>query len=183
MSVKVITPPAQQISTADLKAHLRATSNDEDSLIVGYLAGAVDACRLYMARSIGTQVLEEAYDAFPSGAIELLFGPVASVVSVTYVDENGATQTVSSANYVLDNHTERAWVVPVEGFAWPITKGVVNAVKIRYNAGDMPASVKTALLLMVGATYDNRDESALDIQTNPGLKLLLDPWKLRVGMA
>jgi hypothetical protein len=53
-------------------------------------------------------------------------------------------------------------------------------VKVRYVAGDLPAAVKSALLLTVGHLFENREASApIALQELPlGVKSLLDTVKV-----
>ena len=143
MGVKVITPAAQQIPTADLRAHCRI-GTDEDALLIGFLAGAVGHAEHYTQRSIGSQTLELALDEFPTGSIELLRGPVTSITSIKYIDVSGVEQTLSNTLYTLDDYGLKAWAVPAFETDWPVTKAVANAVKVRYVAGDAKISLITA---------------------------------------
>ena len=180
MGVKVITAATQQIPTVDLRAHCR-TGSDEDTLLVAFLAAAVGYAEHYTGRSFGSQTLELALDEFPSGAIELTQGPVSSITSVSYVDSEGATQTLSDTLYTLDDYGLTAWVVPAYDTEWPTTLDTANAVKVRYVAGDVPAAVRAALLLMVGNMFENREESIIGTIVSElplGVKSLLDTVKV-----
>lgn len=158
MGVKVITPAAQVIPTVDLRAHCR-TGSDEDALLVGFLAAAVGYAEHYTQRSFGSQTLELALDEFPAGAIELVRGPVTGIASIKYLDSAGTEQTLSNTLYTLDDYGLQAWAVPAVDTEWPETLAAANAVKVRYVAGDLPAAVKSALLLMVGHWFENRESS------------------------
>lgn len=179
MGVKVITPAAQQIPTVDLRVHCR-TGSDEDALLIAFLAAAVGHAEHYTGRSFGQQVLELALDEFPTGPIELTQGPVASITSVTYADEDGVTQTLSNTLYTLDDYGLQAWAVPAYDTEWPSTQAVANAVKVRYVVGNLPAAVRAALLLTVGHLFENREASApVALQELPmGVKALLDTVKV-----
>lgn len=179
MSVKVITPPAQQILTADLRAHCRIDGTDENALLDGFLAAAHAYCEHYTGRSIGSQTLELALDEFPDGPIELTRGPVASITSISYVDEAEASQTLSSLLYTLDDYGISGWAIPAVDTEWPTTAEVANAVKVRYVAGTLPAAVKSAMLLMVGHLYESREAAGPAVHELPlGVKALLDTVKV-----
>src|SRR5689334_13647486 len=132
MGLKVITPPSQVITTAELVAHLRTELGIEDALIVGCLDGARALAEHYAARAIGQQTLELALDAFPCGAIELPMGPVASITSITYLNAAGGSTVLSSAAYSLDDYRMKPRAVPAAATSWPATYAAVNAVKVRY---------------------------------------------------
>lgn len=182
MGVKVITPPTQVITTADMRLHLRLAAGDttEDPLLVSYLAAAVAFAQHYTGRSIGSQTLELALDAFPTSAVELLRGPVTAISSIKYINTAGTQTTLSNALYTLDDYGLQAWAVQKYNTAWPDTEASANSVKIQYVAGDVPDVVKSALLLMVGHLYENREASAqIDLKELPlGIKALLDTVRI-----
>jgi uncharacterized phiE125 gp8 family phage protein len=183
MGVKVITPATQQIPTADLRLQSRADPADttEDALFVGWLAAAVKLAEQATQRSIGTQTLELALDAFPTACpISLPNGPVTSITSIKYIDTAGVEQTLSAALYALDDYGLQARAVLAYGAAWPATQEVANAVKVRYVAGDLDPAVKTALFLAVAHFYENREASTdLDLKELPlGARQLLGTVKV-----
>lgn len=192
MALKVVTPSNPQITIADLRQHLRVTDTAEDSLILSCLDAAVGLCEHFMARSISpdaSKVLELALDAFPAGSSPILLpmGPVNQIVSISYVDPvtSGSVITITNDLYTLDNYGEfEHWATPVQ--AWPASSAVVNAVKARYSAGDMPPGVRHALLLLVGMYYEYREAGTLPSTVNEipfGVRSLLEPYVRRLGFA
>lgn len=187
MGTKIITPPTLIadsggiVTAASLRKHLRiATDGTEDGLMPTYFAAAHTAAEHYTGRPIGLQTLELALDEFPDGAIEL--GQVVKdITSVSYVDTAGAPQTVSGTNYTLDDYSCPCWLVPQVDFEWPATREVVNAVKVRFRAGEVvPGDVLSALLLMTTWLFENAGDDARstdDIQP-PAAKSLLNSAKV-----
>ena len=177
--VKVITPAEQQLTTAELRLNSRADPDEttEDPLFVRWLARAVRLAEHYTGRSIGSQTLELALDAFPDGPIELVRGPVASITSITYVDEAGSTQTLSASLYTLDNYGLQCWAIPKFGTQWPATESSANCVKVRYVAGELDEAVMGALFLAVAFWFENREASDDDVM-NGGVRSLLDTVKV-----
>lgn len=180
MGYKVITPVTMPvIPLVDLRTHLRldllgGSTHPDDALIEGYLEAARAYCEHYTQRSVGVQTLELALDAFPDNAIELPLG-AASITSVTYVDSGTNIQTVSSTQYSLDDYSHQSWVTTVD--VWPTAGEFANAVKVRYvTRSTFSAAVKSAMLLLVGHWYENRESSNFDkLQSIPlGVKSLLD---------
>lgn len=74
---------------------------------------------------------------FPCGGIPLPAGPVTSVTSVTYIDTNGASQTLSSSAYTVVGIGDRtgAKIVPAYGYSWPSTRDVPEAVTVVFVSG------------------------------------------------
>lgn len=174
MGIKVITPPSESITRAEAKLHLRlddiSGSHPHDSMIDGLITAAREYAEHYTQVSIGSQTLELALDEFPEsdGAIELRRGPVTAITSVTYVDEDGATQTLASANYTLDDYSTPNWLLAAYDTEWPTTRDTANAVKVRYVAGatTTPKAVKDAMLLHIQLSYpanqfSDKDRDAL----------------------
>jgi uncharacterized phiE125 gp8 family phage protein len=162
MGIKVITAPTltSVLSLAELRLHLKVDNTDDDGQILLALAAAHRHAQHYTQCSIGQQLLELALDEFPcEGPIQLPQGPVASISSVTYVDPAGATQTVPSSDYALDDFQTPAWLVPAVNTTWPSTLAAVNAVRVQYVAGSNTPddAVKYAMLLTVGHLYANRE--------------------------
>ena len=178
MGVKVITPATQQLTVAELRLNSRADPLDttEDPLFVRWLARAVALAEHYTERSIGSQTLELALDDFPSGPIELLRGPVTSIVSIIYTNISGVDQTLSPTLYSVDNYSRRAWALPKFGTEWPVAEGSANCVKVRYIAGDLDPAVMGALFLAVSFWYENREASDKDVM-NGGFASLLNTVK------
>jgi uncharacterized phiE125 gp8 family phage protein len=88
--------------------------------------------------------------------------PLISVSSITYVDGNGTTQTLSAAAYKVDTDSEPGRITPAYGYCWPTTRAEINAIAITYVAGyatraAVPASIKQAMLLLIGHWYENRE--------------------------
>jgi len=187
MSVKVITPASALLTLAELRLHLKLDTtggvHEDDTIIAALLTAAHEYCEHYTGRSFGSQTLELALDEFPSGAVQLPQGPVTSVTSVTYIDTLQAITVLSSANYVLDDYSAPAWLIPAYDAEWPDTLDTTNAVKVRYVAGasTLPSAVRAALLLLVGHLYENRQgvSSGTAFTTVPlGVEALLDTQRM-----
>jgi uncharacterized phiE125 gp8 family phage protein len=181
--MKIITAASAVITTAELKSFLRVDSSSEDSLIDGFLLAAMAYAQHYTGLAIGSQTIELALDAFPDGGISLPLIPATSITSVIYVDAAGTSQTLLSSLYYLNDYSSQDHQVTlVYGAEWPDTRDTTNAVKVRYVAGSatLPASVKAALMLLVGHLYENRQEATEKaLHSLPlGIKALLDTVKV-----
>ena len=185
-AVQVTTPPSSEpISLAEAKAHLRVDTADEDPLIQNLIAAAREACEEWCGRSFVTQTLTLTLDRFPSpsltapgpetawsgsfrndGTIELPRPPAISLTSITYIDTNGASQTLSSSGYKLDLASQPARLAPAFGTSWPATRDEIASVVIVYSAGygaasAVPARAKAAILLLLGTLYENREDAVV----------------------
>ncbi len=167
MALKLITPAsALAVTLAEAKAHLRVTASDEDTLITAMITSATETAEQITGRAIMPQTWELTLDAFPD-ALELTRIPAATVTSLTYYDDAGVLQTMSSSLYALDNANDFgfAYVVPAYGEEWPTTREQINAVALRYVAGyasaaAVPEPIKAWIKLQVSAMYENREAEA-----------------------
>ena len=191
------------ISLDDCRAHLRVTPDDDsppyhpdDDLILGLLAAAREWVEGYTGLALTPRTLELALDSFPVSEILLPVPPTVSVTSVKYTDAAGDEQTIANTDYVLDDYQTPGWLIPAYGLTWPTALAVVNSITIRYVVGyshrldavqgyPLPKMLRQALLLLLGALYENREDSApvLLHEVPFGVKSLCDWSKVRKGMA
>lgn len=188
MGLTLVTAPASEpLTTAEAKSHLRVDSSDDDTLIDAFVKSARQYVEEDLGRALITQTWDYTIDAFPSdgSAIHLPRPPLQSVTSISYVDTAGATQTVSSGDYIVNTGKRKGEVTLAYGAAWPATRTQASAVTIRFVAGygaasAVPESIRTALRLVVGDLYSNREASIVGtIHTdNPAVNALLGPYRL-----
>lgn len=118
--------------------------------------------------------------------IKIPLSPLQSVTSVTYIDENGDTQTLDPSLYTVDTISIPSRIMPAFDQVWPTTQWVMNAVKIRGvfgfgdNASDIPGRIKAAMLLIIGHLYENREQTTpLNLSTLPnGVSALLASYRV-----
>ena len=181
-TVSVITPPASfGVSTGDMEAYLNLVSGQDTALLTDFIEAAYDAVRQYCKRSIITETLELRMDGFPGydsdrldrlGAgmhvvslpyltnhagrvIDLPFGPVASITSITSWGRDNISAVYDAANYQFD----RSRVYLNESASWPENLRVRDAVAVRYVSGEAspPAAIIQAIKMHVAAMYECRE--------------------------
>lgn len=184
-------PAAEPVTLAQAKAQLVVDTGftDDDDLITSLIVAARQHCEKIMQRAIFNRTVTMQYDFFPypyfrgsfnindrhslygtywrQFAIKLAYPACVSVSSITYVDLNGNTQTVSSSLYAVDTMSEPARIVPNPGMYWPYTQAYLpGSVKVDYTAGTWgdgveenycPQSVCQAILMLVSYWYNQRD--------------------------
>jgi uncharacterized phiE125 gp8 family phage protein len=177
-----VQPTSEPIDLNTAKAHLRITWDYDDAYIAtNIIPAARQRCEIYSGLSFFTQTRALKLDKFPAdgSAVELPYGPVQSISSISYVDGDGATQTWSSSEYVVDSSSDLARVQPGSAYDYPSTDERLNAVTITYVCGNtlanIPAIIKQAVLLECSNLYENRGESS-DLST--AAKALLDQVKV-----
>jgi uncharacterized phiE125 gp8 family phage protein len=90
--------PTDYVTIAELRAHLRITSNVEDA----YLGGLLSTCFGYASNILGYEVCKSTVDYFFKDATDSKFhipARILSLTSVKYRDIAGDIQTLASSNY------------------------------------------------------------------------------------
>jgi uncharacterized phiE125 gp8 family phage protein len=153
-------PTVEPISLQECKDHLRLDGDLEDA----HLSALISAARGWVEGFWGRQLVAATWkltlDAFPSGTIGLLYPPLISVSSISYVDTGGTTQTLSTSTYTADTESEPARIVPAYNEDWPDTRDVINAVAVTYRAGfaaPFTAVAATDVCTITGRTLADTD--------------------------
>jgi len=144
------------ISTADLKAHLRVTHSDEDSIINSYRTAACQFVENYCNTRL-TDHTVNFYANYFSSVIELTLAPCIRVNNVKYSTAKGAAlTTLSSTQYYTETNRNPAVIkfmtapsVNTDDIA-PI---VINA-DIGYSTA--PEALVQAVRFLVSHYYENR---------------------------
>jgi uncharacterized phiE125 gp8 family phage protein len=175
MSLRLITAPTTYpVTLAQAQAQTRVNLARDDDYLNLLIAAATDYAEQYT---------ELVLDGF-SDAIQIPKGPISSVTSVKYFDAANVEQTISNTNYAVDIAASPAWIVRASNFSWPSTAAGVNNVTIRFIAGYalVPASIKHAILLLIGTWFEQRSAVAVDVRGVPteipiGVHALLDKFR------
>ncbi len=177
-------------NTADagLGAGAPSTNTTEDVDVVALLTAAREWVEKRLARALITQTWRYTIDRFPGClTIELPRPNLLTVSSITYVDNDGATQTMSTNDYAVDTDHFPGRIILAYGASWPSTREHPNAVTITYTAGygatraSVPAPIKAAIKLRLSDLYMNREGAFVGtIHTeNPALFDLLAPYEFK----
>ncbi len=162
MTLTLTNPGTAPVSLPDAKKQCRCEFHtDDDAFLNGLVAAATEWTERHTGRSLAEHTWTLTLDSF-SEATRLPMPPVTGINSVTYIDADGATQTLARTAYHLygaggfDPFVRPAWST-----CWPATAdGEPDAVTIEYEAGAAcPTPVKQAILLLVSHLYENREAS------------------------
>lgn len=184
-SLSLTTPSTfEPVSLAEAKDHVRVTSSDDEGILAGYLFAARAHCEKYTGRAFATKTYTQTFDyGWPTifnrptvsyrSRITLERPPVQSVASITYVDTNGATQTLSPSLYQFSKGDIFGIIEPTYGSSWPAVRAQMDTVTVQFIAGygsnpsDTPESIRMAILMLVGHFYANREPIAVDVRGTP----------------
>lgn len=167
--VRTVAPSVTPISLTEAKLHLRIDSNDEDALVTALVSSAVayfDGYSGVLGRALVTQTWQQDFSAF-GDMMRLPVGDLLSVVSVSYYDSTNAQQTLGPSVYTAFSDTIGPYITLKPGQAWPSTYARHDAVRITWTAGygpaaaDVPYTLRTAMLLLVGHWYANREATTV----------------------
>lgn len=153
------------ISVATLKQQVRVEHTDEDSLLSEILIAAFDHVdRSGLGFALRSQTWDYQFDGWGTGGIRLPVWPVQSV-AVTYLDTEGATQTLAADQYRLIPGGYPPLIVPARNVMWPAVLLGPAVVRGRVVCGhadpiDMPRDFLRAILLLAAHWYDNREAVA-----------------------
>ena len=172
LSLRLSTPPAAlPVSLDQAKAQLNISPTSQwDDLVTDLIAtatsdldghaGSLFHCLMPQA---WVQYLDYAFPNCDEGAFTLPLGPVRAVTSITYIDTDGATQTVAGSVYELcqGGGAEDAFVRLKWAQTWPDVRRQRRAVSITYEAGyadaqAVPSALKAAILMHVTHLFENR---------------------------
>jgi len=170
-------PPVEPVTLEEARNHCRlyATGSPESHPDDAFLERAIQAAREnaedFMQRAIIETEYEWSFDQFPHNADQLVLpaNPALSVESIAYTDTEGNAQTVTG--FVTQLTRAESVVVPAFGQSWPDSRGYLGDVTVTFKAGyapdaassptdyraNVPASIKNAILLLVGHLYENRE--------------------------
>lgn len=167
--VLVIPATYPVISLEEAKVHLRVDDGmtDDDELIEALVNGATQHLEKILGMALVVQNWRQDFSEF-SDCMRLPLRPVdpASVV-ITYRDEDDAEQTLATSVYSVIGDDHGYFVELNDGETWPATFTRFDAVSVLFDAGldvaDVPDSLKAAVKLLLGAWYENREQTAIGV--------------------
>lgn len=157
MTLRLISmPDPMPILPVDVREQARVDNADEDALIAAYIASAVEQVERAAHVGFVGATWEWTARTFPAYAIETGFGPITSVVSLTYADPDGADQVVPAEDYLADAISPSGSVFPAT--TWPLASDRANSIRLRFTSGDgtLPGPIRAAILLTATSAYDDR---------------------------
>lgn len=152
-----VAPASEPVTLAEAKTHCAVDGSDNDAEL-GLMIGAA---RTFVEEYCGIKLVSQTVVMRASSFCDLGHLPVApliSTTSVTYLDTAGAEQTLSTDVY-------ESVLVGLEpsirlkiNQSWPSPRTATDALRVTATAGysSLPASIKHALLLLIGKWFDDR---------------------------
>lgn len=158
----VTAPTVEPVTLLEAKPRLRfADSDDSFDYQIGALLGMarqeLDGPTGRLRRALLTQTWELLLEDLPRSGLLVPLPPLQSVTSLTYLDGDGATQTMAGSQFrVVQRGLEPAWLEPAYGAAWPTTRTGLGTAVLRFIAGWtspalVPEPLKTWIIARAGA--------------------------------
>ena len=171
---RLTSPLGLPVSLAEAKAHLRVAGSEQDDLIRLLIESATEQLERDIDQCVIVSSWKQSQESFPrcGEPLELIKGPIGSVTSVEYYDEDNVLQTWDSANYELNPETRTVFCLNDDG--WPDTQYAIQKynVFVTFSCGVSDATnvsryIKQAILLNAGRTfYDPAQEN--QVNSNDG---------------
>jgi len=190
----LVTPPgAKPVSLEEAKAHCRVDVDDDDTVIGGMIDAAIshlDGWAGVLGRCMINQVWRVNLEDWPRCGIIRLPFPDVSAAAIKYFDADNAEQTVSASLFERLEDELSVFLRLGDAFTYPaLFDDRSDGVKVEFTAGygaaasNVPAVLKTAILMIVAHWYENREASAAgSLSEIPfGASMLIAPFR-RVGV-
>lgn len=191
-STQITAPTTEPLTTAEAKLYLRVDNTTENTLISGMIHSARQMVETYTRRALMTQTWDFRYPWFMDTRRPLIIpkAPLQSVTNITYLDEDGISQTLGSSNYAVRTFAGyaagRGYVELNDDVSLPsvytdaIMPVTVRAVCGYGAAADVPEGLKMAIYLMLGDLYEQRQETmtSTSSSTKTTTERLMAPYRL-----
>ena len=174
---QTVAPAIEPLTLAEAKHAVRLDEDitQDDLWLTGAIAAAREQAERITARQLLTATWELTLDGFcdptwcyydcrlSAWVIRVPKPRLLTVVSLTYLDGNGDTQTLTvEDHYQVDVKDEPGRVYPAYGVSWPAARLQANSVTLTYTAGYgnaasyVPEGIKIAMKLMLDDWYNGR---------------------------
>jgi uncharacterized phiE125 gp8 family phage protein len=186
-------PTVEPLTATEAKLYLRVTHTAEDALITSFIVAARQWVETYTRRALCTQTWDFKYAGFPDRWQPLVVprAPLQSVTSITYIDDNEATQTLDTSLYAVRTQAgptaARGTIEAADSVTMPTLSDapdlpvIVRAVCGYGNATAVPDGIKAGLYLLLGDLYEQRQVTVVGTiaaKTQTTVERLLAPYRL-----
>lgn len=153
----VTSPTFIPIDRNAIKLFLRLDGNQLDDEIDSYILAAVAEVERITGTRLAEQEVELRADSF-ADLSHLPIGPVKSIVSITYRDLGGVSQTVDSGRYEVVGSGLDVGILAAAGTFWPPAligqSSIVVRLGVGYADGALPATLDLALKMLIRSKFE-----------------------------
>jgi uncharacterized phiE125 gp8 family phage protein len=162
--VRLAMPTQMLMSLAEVKARLRIDISEDDNGLERLIERATRLAESRTQRALLTQQWAFTASGFPNASkgIALPLPPLQRVDVISYINQNGVMQTLSSDDYLVDTTGLVGMITPAYGKAWPHIQRRANAVRVEFTCGcetvsDVEPDIVLAVLQLIAHFDVNRD--------------------------
>ena len=189
--VETVAPTVEPVTTAQVKTALRIDTSSEDTFLDTLIVAARQHVEAVTGRALVERTLR--WDVrYWANEVILLKPPLVSVTSITYRDVDNAEQTWAASNYEVDAKGGRILLSSTGTIpssfdrydAWQLTAQHgydADNVSPASATGAVPEAIRSAIKLIVGDLYENREATTpFKIHANKTVDMLLASYRTRV---
>lgn len=165
--------PAVTLGQAHKQLEIDDSIRDDDDYINLLISTATSTAQNFTGRRLITQTVDLTIDQFPCGSVwNLPVGPLQSITSITYLDTNGASQTLATTiyGYETKSFVPRIWIKSGQSIP-QVQVDTLNTVTIRALVGYgadysyVPSEITHAIKMTVHELYEERkNTSEIDLK-------------------
>jgi uncharacterized phiE125 gp8 family phage protein len=174
MSLVLLTPGDQAVSTADAKKHLYVDTSLDDSMIDGFVLTATELLEEELYISIPEQTWVRSYSQWPLKTT-FMRGPATAIVEIRYWDEDDVQQTLDVNNYEIIKFDKHTQLMVKPNISLPtISSDRREPIEVEYTAGwpvaNIPKPLLNAIKMVCTDLYENREgQVPVKLEDNPHL--------------
>lgn len=147
------------LDEAKAQVHVDLDVTDHDDILTIYISAA----RSYLEQITGLRlapqdVVLKAW-GLECSTFSIPQAPVNAITSIEYIDDAGATQTVSPSVYETHLGAKSSWIALAHNQSWPAHRCGLGYVTFTLDCGytAIPEPLKQAMLLIIGDWFANRE--------------------------
>lgn len=163
----------EPVDLATAKNWVKKEYTQDDALITGLISSARETAETELGFHVVAKTIDQGFLHVPSdGVLFLGAGPVVSITSISYIDEDDNPQTIDPNDTFFDSYNK---VRPVLRIGTDIAIQEDTELIVIYTVGSTASeSFKTAMQLMIGDWDINRQNSIKALSSSAEFILLHD---------
>lgn len=152
-----VEPASEPVTLGDAKGQAEVQGTDHDTMLTSFIGAA----RVFVEEYTGTRLVAQTVELRCSSwrdLADLPVAPISGVSAVSYLDADGASQTLSTSVYETVLVGLKPSLRLKANQSWPTARCVSDAIKVTATAGyaTVPEPIKLAILMLVASWFDNR---------------------------
>lgn len=191
MALSLVTAPTSEpVSLREQKEHLRIDDDEDDS----YISACITAARQWIEGQTNRSIMPQTWDygidycwpvKFGGIRIDFPLNPVVDqaspeTITITYVDTNGASQSLASTQFKIASREHGSYIVPAYNVTLPDVRWEPDTITVRFVSGSstVPQDLKHAVKILAAQFYENRDMADT---VNTVVEALISPHRQVIG--